>query len=269
MSSQGSLIDSWIRLPETAASGSQSALPEPLSPMAMLPPATSHGFLQNDDEHETEFERADSALKSGQVSLSNDPSLESATSSMHPSPDTTLGKSSTVWTTAKKRSEGDRQYGRELSHHESEATTSRFTSIGRLCASNGQERAAFEAIEFLKSYTPSSATIPRISEIRDNIINSGKLGLAGTGHGYAPIHFFISLPTEYAFEVSLFIDHGVDVNAVILPQAPDSCFRLPCHNALQLAAERGHAKITALLASPPSIDLETPDSCNLTPLFIA
>jgi ankyrin repeat protein len=269
LSSQGSLIDSWIRLPETAASGSQRVLPEPLSPMVMLPSVTSHGFLQNDDEHETEFEQADSALKSRQVSLSNDPSLESATSSIHPSPDTTLGKSSTVWTTAKKRSEGDPQHGRELSHHESEAITSRFTSIGRLCASNSQERAAFEAIEFLKSYTPSSATIPHVSEIRDNIINSGKLGLAGTGHGYAPLHFFISLPTEYAFEVSLLIDHGADVNAIILPQAPDSCFRPPCHNALQLAAERGHAKITALLASSPSIDLETPYSCGLTPLFIA
>ena len=269
LSSQGSLIDSWIRLPETAASGSQPALLEPLSPMAMLPPATSHGFLQNDDEHETEFERADSALRSGQLSLSNDPSLESATSCIHPSPDTTLGKSSTVWTTAKKRSEDDPQYGHELSHDETEAITSRFTSIGRLCANNDHERAAFEAIEFLQSYTPSSATIPHVSEIRDNIINSGKLGLAGTGHGYAPLHFFISLPTEYAFEVSLLIDHGVDVNAIILPQASDSCLRPPCHNALQLAAERGHAKITALLASSPSIDLETPNSCGLTPLFIA
>jgi len=268
LSSQDSLIDSWIGLPETAASGSQAALPEPLSPMAMLPPATSHGFLQNDDEHETEFERADSALRSGQLSLSNDPFLESADSSIQP-PDTTLGKSSTVWTTAEKISEGDPQNSRELSQHESEAITSRFTSIGRLCASNDQERAAFEAIEFLKTYTPSSATIPHVSEIRENIIHSGKLGLAGTGHGYAPLHFFISLPTEYAFEVSLLIDDGVDVNAIILPQQSDSYLRPPCHNALQLAAERGHAKITALLASSPSIDLETPNSCGLTPLFIA
>jgi hypothetical protein len=89
-------MDSWILLPKTAASDSQPAVPEPLSPMAILSPATIHGFQQHDDEHEIEFGLADSALRSEQVSISNDPSLESTIPACKPLPDATLGKSSTA-----------------------------------------------------------------------------------------------------------------------------------------------------------------------------
>jgi ankyrin repeat protein len=121
----------------------------------------------------------------------------------------------------------------------------------------------------LGTYIPNANAIPHESEIRNNVINSGTLGLAGTGHGYAPLHFFVSLPTECTLEISLLIDDGVDVNAKIITHAADSRSRPPCDTALQLAAERGHANIIALLASSPSINLEVADSRGLTPLFIA
>jgi ankyrin repeat protein len=56
---------------------------------------------------------------------------------------------------------------------------------------------------------------------------------------------------------------------MILTLAPESRSRLPCHTALQLVAERGHANITELLAYALDIDLEVADSRGLTPLFIA
>jgi ankyrin repeat protein len=265
LTDQDSPLDSWVRLPSHAASSSQP-LSEARSPIDMLSPtATTHGFLQGDEETEDEFTWAHDALRNGATSVPNDPFLDSTSSHTRASVDTY----STAPTEAEKRPEDDPQASRKLSSYAEEVISSHFSAIRELCASNDREKAASAAVEFMMTYTPNASTIPHESEIRNNVINGGNLGLAGTGHGYAPLHFFISLPTECAFEVSLLIDHDVDVNATLLAHAIDSHSRTPCHTALQLAAERGHPNIISLLASSPSIDLEAADSRGLTPLFIA
>ena len=66
--------------------------------------------------------------------------------------------------------------GRELSHHESDVIKPRFTSTRRLCASNDQECAAFEAIELPKSHTLSSATTAYESEKIQTAASSGLQG---------------------------------------------------------------------------------------------
>jgi hypothetical protein len=154
---------------------------------------------------------------------------------------------STAPTDIKARPEGDPSSGCKLSSHAQEVILYRFSAIRELCASNNHQKAVSEALQFLRSYTPNSTTIPHESEISNNVINNGKLGLAGTGHGYALPHFFTSLPTECVYEVSLLIDHGVDVNATIIAHATDSSSRPPCDTALQLSAER------AMQASHPSL----------------
>jgi ankyrin repeat protein len=108
--------------------------------------------------------------------------------------------------------------------------------------------------------------IPFIPEITDNIRHSGKLGLAGTGRGYAPLHFFASLEVERSFEIGLLIMRGVDVNAKDLV-AKDP--RFSPDTALLLAAERGHAKIVQRLLEIPELEIEHKGSNGMTALFMA
>ena len=265
LSDQDAPLDSWTRHPDHAASNSQP-MSEPRSPIGMLSPTTqSNGFLQGDDDADGQFKWSQASSWNGPTSISSDPFRDTTSSGTRPSIET----SSTSATDTEKKPLGTDKTGRRLSRHAQEVIASRFSAIKGACAASNPETAALEAVEFLESYIPTASTIPNLSEINDNIMNSGRLGLAGTGHGYAPLHFFTSLPTECAFEVSLLINDGVDVNASILAQGPDSRSRPPCHTALQLAAERGHANITELLASAPDIDLEAADNRGLTPLFIA
>lgn len=259
LSQQDSLLNSWVQAPNDTALSSQP-LSEPHSPMDVLSPTIANdGFLRREGETGGGFGWAHDALRSGETSVPNDPFLDS-TSRMRSS----INNSSTVSAGPDNGAAAGTQEGRELPSHTQEVISSRFSAIR-----NEHEKAASEAIDFLKTYTPNAPTIPHESEIRNNVIKSDRLGLAGTGHGYAPIHFFVSLPTECVYEVSLLIDNGIDVNASILAQATDSRSRTPCHTALQLAAERGHSNIISLLASCPSADLEAVDSRGLTPLFIA
>jgi uncharacterized protein len=262
---QDSPMDSWVGLFNHASSSAQP-LSGPRSPIDMLSPiSTTHGFLQGESEAEGEIGWAHDALRTGETSVPLDPFLDCTSSRTGPSVDT----SSTAPTNTETNPEVDPPDGRKLSSQAQEAISSRFSQVRALCATNDYEKAASEAVEFLRTYTPHATTVPHESEIRNNVIRSGGLGLAGAGHGFAPLHFFVSLPTECTFEILLLIDDGVDVNAKILPPSTDSGSRSPCNTALQLAAERGHANITALLASSPSIDLEVADTRGLTALFIA
>ena len=262
---QVSPLDPWTRHPDHAASGSQT-MSVLRSPIEMLSPTFQpDGFLKGDEEPEGQFRRAEDASRSDHTSISNDPFRDSTSSRTHPS----IDRASSIATSTEKIPQGSNKIVRQLSGQTQKFIASRFSAIRRKSAADDPETAALEAIDLLESYIPTSSTIPHLSEIKNNLMNSGGLGLAGTGHGYAPLHFFISLPTECAFEVSLLVEDGVDVNASLLTQARDSRSQIPCHTALQLAAERGHVKIAALLASAPDIDLELADSRGLTPLLIA
>ena len=90
-------------------------------------------------------------------------------------------------------------------------------------------------------------SMPYWSEIRDNVSNGDTHGLAGTGYGFAPLHFFASLPKECAFEVQVIIDDGVNVNATT--HVKSACRRPVHYTALQIAAERGHTNIVRLLSA--------------------
>jgi hypothetical protein len=136
-----------------------------------------------------------------------------------------------------------------------------------VCARQPQTgcQAAREAISFLQAYTYGTS-VPFEEEIEKNIEKGGNLGLAATGQGYAPIHFFVSLQAEHAFEIGLLIENGVDVNATV--SLPGSDLRLSPYTPLQLAVERGHKKIVEKLLKTPEINLEVTDSNGKTPVFI-
>jgi hypothetical protein len=144
---------------------------------------------------------------------------------------------------------------------------SRFSVIQGLCRIGEQLQAAEEALKYLQEYVSEPGSMPYWSEIRDNVYNSDMRGLAGTGYGFAPLHFFASLPEECTFEVHVLINDGVDVNATTGMTSAG----LPTvyYTALQIAAQRGHMNIVRLLSAAPGIDLECGDSDGLTPLFIA
>jgi tetratricopeptide (TPR) repeat protein len=146
-----------------------------------------------------------------------------------------------------------------------QAATAAFAEIRDLCDHGDYKKAVKESLGFLRAYVDKS-DIPFIPEITDNIRHSGKLGLAGTGRGYAPLHFFASLEVERSFEIELLIRHGVDVNATDLV-AKDP--RPSPDTALLLAAERGHAKIVQILLETPDIDIEHKGSNGMTALFVA
>ena len=143
----------------------------------------------------------------------------------------------------------------------------RFSNIQGLCKDGDYEGAVKEAKDFLESYLPELSARLYLPEIEENVRKSQGRGLAGTGQGFAPLHFFASLPNEHAFEIDVLISQGVDVNATT--HSPFSTTDSRAYVALQFAAVKGHAQVASLLASVPGIDLEYQDSNHLTPLFTA
>ncbi|KAK5951939.1 hypothetical protein OHC33_006825 [Knufia fluminis] len=109
----------------------------------------------------------------------------------------------------------------------------------------GKKNAAIEsAMKLLKEYDPDrKVLIVRETELKKNMRESHK-GMAGTGYGYAPIHFFCERKVEANVEVELLIGQGVDVNAVACKAGlPGTDPFTP----LQRAVELGHAEIVRLL----------------------
>lgn len=155
----------------------------------LSPVSTKHGFHQAENEVEGEIGWAHDALWTGETSVPHDP-FQNSTSRTGPS----INTSSTAPTDTVPNPEVGRPDSRKLFSQTQEAIVSRFSQIGTLCATKDYQKAASKAVEFLGAYVPKANTIPHESEIRNNIINSGTLGLAGTSHGYAPLHFFVSLP---------------------------------------------------------------------------
>ena len=144
-----------------------------------------------------------------------------------------------------------------------------FQAIADLCKERKVDRAVKVAMGFLDTY-PSSHMLIRRPELKENIRHGCYgLGLARTGKGYAPLHFFCELREEHAEEVNLLIKQGVDVNAVAFKAGYNQANPKGAFTALQQAAERGFSTITSLLLSVQGIKTAVRDSELFTPLMVA
>ncbi|KAK5239546.1 E3 ubiquitin-protein ligase mib1, partial [Exophiala xenobiotica] len=106
-------------------------------------------------------------------------------------------------------------------------------------------------------------------ELEKNIRRGFGQGLASTGRGYAPLHFFCELKEEHAEEVNLLIKLGVDVNAVAYQAGYTESNPKNPFTALQAAVDRGYSTITTLLLACAGIKTGIRDAEGLTPLMVA
>ncbi|OAL19625.1 hypothetical protein AYO22_09787 [Fonsecaea multimorphosa] len=143
-----------------------------------------------------------------------------------------------------------------------------YQAIADLCSEKRLDKAAKVAIQYLNTYQ-SNYMVIRKPELKDNIRNGTGYGLARTGRGYAPLHFFCELKEEYAEEVNLLIKHGVDVNAIAFQAGYTQSNPKDPFTALQHATERGFSTITCLLLATNGIKTDVRDPDGYTPLMVA
>ncbi|KAK4943706.1 hypothetical protein LTR10_016803 [Elasticomyces elasticus] len=143
-----------------------------------------------------------------------------------------------------------------------------FVAIAQLCAERKMDRAVKVALQFLDTYQ-SKMMIIRKMDLEKNIRRGLGQGLARTGLGYAPLHFFCELKEEHAEEVNLLVKHGVDVNAVAFQAGYTQSNPKDPFTALQQATQRGYSTITALLLACEGIKTDFRDPEGLTPLMVA
>jgi uncharacterized protein len=95
--------------------------------------------------------------------------------------------------------------------------------IDTIRAQGESGRAADLAIEFLKTYPIQTDWVWRseknelwtdmkMPEIRQNVMKSSGVGLAGCGYGFAPLHLMAMSSSDCAAEVQYLIDCGIDIN---------------------------------------------------------
>jgi TolA-binding protein len=143
-----------------------------------------------------------------------------------------------------------------------------FQAIADLCKEKRFDRAVKVAIQFLETY-PSSYMVIRKPELKENIKHGYGHGLAKTGRGYSPLHFFCELREEHAEEVNLLIRQGVDVNAIAFKAGYTLSNPKDPFTALQQATERGFSTITSLLLAVEGVKTDVRDSEGYTPLMVA
>ncbi|KIV86167.1 hypothetical protein PV11_01797 [Exophiala sideris] len=143
-----------------------------------------------------------------------------------------------------------------------------FVAIAQLCAERKMDRAVKVALQFLDTYQSKMMIIRRM-DLEKNIRRGIGQGLARTGLGYAPLHFFCELKEEHAEEVNLLVKHGVDVNAVAFQAGYTQSNPKDPFTALQQATQRGYSTITALLLACEGIKTDLRDPEGLTPLMVA
>ncbi|KAK6384806.1 hypothetical protein LTS17_002369 [Exophiala oligosperma] len=143
-----------------------------------------------------------------------------------------------------------------------------FLAISQLCAEKKVDRAAKVALQFLDTYH-SNVMVIRKMEMEKNIRRGSGQGLARTGRGYAPLHFFCELKEEHAEEVHLLIRQGVNVNAVAYQAGYTESNPKNAFTALQAATDRGYSTITSLLLACKGIRTEVRNTDGLTPLMVA
>jgi hypothetical protein len=142
-----------------------------------------------------------------------------------------------------------------------------FSVIQCLCGIGEQLQAAEEGLKYLQEYVSEPGSMPYWSEIRDNASTVTSAAWQEPATGFAPLHFFASLPKECMFEVHVLINDGVDVNATTGMTSAGR--HTMYYTALLIAAKHGHMNIVCLLSAAPETDLECRDSDGFTPLFIA
>ncbi|KAL6249592.1 hypothetical protein RBB50_003445 [Rhinocladiella similis] len=143
-----------------------------------------------------------------------------------------------------------------------------FLAISQLCAEKKLDRATKVTLQFLDTYH-SNVMVIRKMELEKNIRRGSGQGLARTGRGYSPLHFFCELKEEHAEEIHLLIQHGVNVNAVAYQAGYTESNPKNAFTALQAATDRGYSTITSLLLSCNGIKTEVRNADGLTPLMVA
>ncbi|KIW90597.1 uncharacterized protein Z519_08380 [Cladophialophora bantiana CBS 173.52] len=143
-----------------------------------------------------------------------------------------------------------------------------YQAIADLCHERRLDKAAKVALQYLNTYQ-SNYMVIRKPELRDNIRHGTGYGLARTGRGYAPLHFFCELKEEHAEEVNLLIKHGADVNAIAFQAGYTQSNPKDPFTALQQATERGFSTITGLLLAVSGIKTDVRDPEGYTPLMVA
>jgi tetratricopeptide (TPR) repeat protein len=143
-----------------------------------------------------------------------------------------------------------------------------FIAVADLCAERKLDQAVKVALQYLDNYH-SHVMIVRKMELEKNIRRGDGKGLARTGRGYAPLHFFCELKKEHAEEVKLLIKQGVDVNAVAYQAGYTRSNPKDPLTPLQQAVERGYSTITSLLLAAQGIKTDVRGREGLTPLMVA
>ena len=120
-----------------------------------------------------------------------------------------------------------------------------FGEVSALSGGGKGKDAASRGLQILRKYDPEFIILNhREAELKKNIKESKVKGLAGTGHGYAPIHFFCSLKFEALTEVEILLKTGAD------PQAIACKAGYPNHDPftpLSAAVSQGHSNVVKLL----------------------
>jgi len=118
----------------------------------------------------------------------------------------------------------------------------KFEYIAQKCK---DEKSSKDGIQFLQLYDPHSAIlILRTPDLKANMKKGTIKGLAGTGHGYSPLHFFCDLRFEPVTEVEILLQLGVDVNAVAYKAGYG---KMAPFTPLTIAVDRGHYNIIRML----------------------
>ena len=121
----------------------------------------------------------------------------------------------------------------------------KYLEIARLCRDGKGSKAVDLGMPYLQKYDPDSALlVHRAAELKKNIKESKNKGLAGTGYGFAPIHFFCSMKYEPLIEVDILLEQEVNVNAVAYKAGYG---KVNPFTPLTLAVERGNHNIARML----------------------
>ena len=143
-----------------------------------------------------------------------------------------------------------------------------FQAVQQLCIEGKLSKAVKLAIGFLEGYN-SNVFVIRRDALEKNIKESDGKGLAGTGYGYSPIHFFCELKEECVDEVSLLLKYGADVNAIAYKAAYTASNSPDVLSPLHSAIARGHTNIAKLLLDSKDLKPDIMDGRGYYPLLAA
>ena len=143
-----------------------------------------------------------------------------------------------------------------------------FQAVEQLCQSGDFNKAIKIALKFIKNYD-SPAFIIRRDELEKNIRSGIGHGLASTGKGYSPLHYFCELREQCTDEVSLILKYGADPSATCLKAGFTSSSNPTQLTPLGFAIARNHHQIVQLLLEHRNIKTDIRDAENLVPLLAA